>query len=256
MWKTKSTPLNFITRKVSISLQNSIIKSKFSGTSAYEEYSPEKLWKKPWLNDINSIGKGLLSYVFNLKNLSRQPYYGKKLVSLDIETTDFLPKAYEGFINIIGISTIDFRVKTFSEISLQLFQIFNMTRKKHLVPHLLNLINPYLKEVDDLIVFNQNFDITILNRVIDEFSSNLTIPNNIIDLKTRFSSLKNLEEFLGSSVGIKRTTTKKGKYSEYYRLFKGKGKNGKEKQIEPIGTYNLADTLTPLFVYLILNSHI
>ncbi len=256
IWNTENTPQNFISRTVNISNHNSVLNSSFSGTSAYEEYPPDKLWKNPWLNEIDSIGKSLLSYVLNLKNLTEQPFYGKKLVSLDIETTDFLPKAYEGFINIIGISTIDLRVKKLDEISLQIFQVFNMTRKKHLVDHLLNLLEPYLKDVDNLIVFNKNFDISILNKVIDEFSSNLVIPNNIVDLKTRFSSLEKLENFLRKSNGIQRSATKKGIYSDYYRLFKGEGKNGKNKQIEPIGTYNLTDTLTPLFVYLILSSNI
>ena len=256
IWNTENTPQNFITRTVNISNHNSVLNSSFSGTSAYEEYPPDKLWKNPWLNEIDSIGKSLLSYVLNLNNLSEQPFYGKKLVSLDIETTDFLPKAYEGFINIIGISTIDLRVKNSDEISLHIFQIFNMTRKKHLVDNLLNLLEPYLKEVDDLIVFNQNFDISILNKVIDEFSSNLIMPNNTVDLKNRFSSLEKLEIFLKKSNGVQRSVTKKGIYSDYYRLFKGEGKNGKNKQIEPIGTYNITDTLTPLFVYLILGSNV
>ena len=43
----------------------------------------------------------------------------------------------------------------------------------------------------------------------------------------------------------------KEKYSDYYHLFKGIGKNGSDKKIETIGAYNIINTLTPLFQYLI-----
>ncbi|MBD3214204.1 MAG: hypothetical protein GF311_16460 [Candidatus Lokiarchaeota archaeon] len=52
-------------------------------------------------------------------------------------------------------------------------------------------------------------------------------------------------------MAVKRTNTEKGKYSEYYKMFKGKGRKGTEKQIEPIGTYNITDSLTPLLSYII-----
>ena len=67
-----------------------------------------------------------------------------------------------------------------------------------------------------------------------------------------FPSLKALEQYLTDQTGIKRVNSEKGKYSEYYKLFKGKGKKGINKKIEPIGVYNLTDALTPLFVYFLL----
>ncbi|GAI52574.1 unnamed protein product, partial [marine sediment metagenome] len=47
--------------------------------------------------------------------------------------------------------------------------------------------------------------------------------------------------------------SEKGKYEEYYKSFKGKGKNGIGKKIDPIGVYNLMDTLTPLYAYLLMD---
>ena len=73
-------------------LQNSKIKSSFYGSSAYEEYPPEKLWRKPWTDDITAIVKSLLSNISNIKNLNKLSFYNKKLLCLDIETTDYLPK--------------------------------------------------------------------------------------------------------------------------------------------------------------------
>ncbi len=255
-WNTENTPKNFITRKVLFKKQNFKMISSFSGTSAYGEYPPEKLWEKPWTDEIENIVKSLLSYIIDLEDLSKFAFYNKVLMCLDIETTDYLPKAYEGFINIIGVALLDIRRKESYNYSLQLFQAFNMTRKKTNVPLLLKLIKPYFKDVDLLLVFNQDFDITIIKTVIKEFSLNFNLPSNIVDLHDFFYNLKTLEKFLTKQIGVKRTITNKDKYSEYYKKFKGKGKMGYNKQIEPIGTYNLTDILTPLFAYLLLNSKV
>lgn len=254
-WDTKNIPKNFITRSVFFKNINSKIKIKFSGSSAYGEYPPKKLWLPPWMNDIRTIGKALLRFLINLNELSDQPYYNKKLVCLDIETTDYLPKAYEGFINIIGMTILDLRKSQVKKLNLNIFQAFNMTRKKSEVPLLITMISPYLKNTDIILVFNKDFDIKIINKVIQEFSLKINLPAKVIDLQDFFPNLKSLEDSLTQKVGIKRNTTEKGKYSEYYQLFKGKGKTGYDKKIEPIGSYNLIDTLTPLFMYLIRNTH-
>ena len=254
-WDTEGTPNNFITRNVILKNVNSKIDIKFSGTSAYGEYPPETLWGHPWTEDIKIIGEALLKYLINLKNLSEQSYYSKKILSLDIETTDYIPKAYEGFINTIGLALLDLRKNRFNKLNLNLFQAFNMMRKKSEVPLLLTLIKPYLKDIDTLLVFNKDFDIKIINTVINKFSLKMNLPKNIVDLQKFFPNLKSLEESLTKRVGIKRSTTEKGKYSKYYQLFKGQGRTGYDKKIEPIGTYNLTDTLTPLFMYLLLNTH-
>jgi len=255
VWNTEGTPKGFITRKVLFDIKDSKILSSFSGTSNYEEYLPNKLWEKLWTDEIKRIGKFLVSFLNSIENLHEMSFYGKKLVCIDIETTDFLPKAYEGFINIIGISLLDLREINSKNFELMLFQAFNMTRDKNRVPVLIKLIEPYLKDVNTLLVFNKNFDIKIINTVINKFSLNIKLPKRIVDLQENFHNLVQLEKFLTSKVGIKRTNTSKNKFSEYYNQFKGKGKKGYNKKIEPIGTYNLIDTLTPLFTYLILNSH-
>ncbi|KKN15992.1 hypothetical protein LCGC14_0980340 [marine sediment metagenome] len=254
-WNTEGTPKGFITRKVLFNYKNSKILSSFSGTSNYEGYPPEILWEKPWIEDIKIIGKSLVSFLNNIKNLQEMCFYDKKLMCLDIETTDYLPKAYEGFVNIIGVSIIDLREIKSKNFPLILFQAYNMTREKTRAPLLLKIIEPYLKDVDTLLVFNRNFDIKIINTIVNKFSLKITLPKKIVDLQEHFPSLVRLENFLSSQVGVKRAYTSKFKYSEYYKLFKGKGKKGFDKKIEPIGTYNLTDTLTPLFTYLILNSN-
>ena len=178
----------------------------------------------------------------------------KKISCIDIETTDFIPKAFEGFINIVGIAFLDFHELQHQKICLELTQIFNMTRKRAEVKYLLDFILPKIIGSNILLVFNKDFDIKILSHVIQEDSLNFSLPSQIEDLQVKFHSLKSLEQFLFSKTGIKRTITEKGKYSEYYSLFKGEGINGYNKQIEPIGTYNLTDVLTPLYAYFILST--
>jgi len=252
MWDTKTTPMNFITRNISFRNINSTIRSTFDGSSAYYEYPPETLWQEPWIEDINSIVYSLMHFIFQNSNNLKSEFQDKKIACIDIETTDYLPKAYEGFVNIIGLSILNFESVVNHEVSVNLFQAINMTRKKNNVPKLLNLVKPFLSNIDKLLVFNKDFDIKILNAIIDEFSLDFTMPTHIFDLQEHFVSLKALEDDLNLKVGIKRKYTEKGKYSEYYKLFKGTGKKGKNKRIEPIGTYNLTDTLTPLYAYLIM----
>lgn len=252
-WETEDTPINFITRKAVFRYYNSKFQSVFDGTSAYYEYPPETLWQKPWMNDISTIAQSLISFAIENANVLKSEFLEKKIVCLDIETTDYLPKAYEGFVNIIGVSILNLDDLIAQKVSVEIFQAFNMTRKKQDAPKLLNMVMPYLANVEKLLVFNRNFDIKIINAIIDEFSLNITLPSNIIDMQNYFISLKALEEDLHLKVGIKRENTDKGKYSEYYKLFKGRGKKGDKKQIEPIGSYNLTDALTPLFAYLVIN---
>ncbi len=254
-WNTENTPINFVTRKVVIKSESTEMITSFSGTSAYGEYPPKNLWSLPWTEDIKNIGESLLRFLINLENLLEQPYYNKKILCIDIETTDYLPKAYEGFVNIIGIALLDLKEQRDRNLSLKLFQAFNMMRKRHEVPLLLTLISPYLKNVDIVLVFNKNFDIKIINTIINKFALKINLLTKVIDLQDFFPNLKSLEDSLTKLVGVKRNTTEKGKYSEYYQLFKGQGRTGYNKKIEPIGTYNLIDTLTPLFMYLILNTH-
>lgn len=252
-WDTEDTPMNFITRTALFRYYNSKFQSVFNGTSAYYEYPPKTLWQKPWMDDINSITQSLMSFVIENANVLKPEFLGKKIVCLDIETTDYLPKAYEGFVNILGVSTLSLDNLNDQNISVEIFQAFNMTRKKQDAPKLLNLVMPFLANVEKLLVFNKDFDIKILNAIIDEFSLDITLPSNIIDLQNYFVSLKALEEDLYLKVGVKRKNTDKGKYSEYYKLFKGRGRKGDRKQIEPIGSYNLTDALTPLYAYLVIN---
>lgn len=250
-WDSQGTPMNLITRKATFKCINSNIQSTFTGTSAYHEYPPDILWQNPWMEDINTITHSIMSFVINNLNVLKSQNFDSKIACLDIETTDYLPKAFEGFVNIIGVAILKLNNYLAQNISIELFQVFNMTRKKQDAPLLIKEVIPYLKSVDKLLVFNKDFDIKILNTIINEFSLDIILPSTIIDLQDSFISLKDLEEYLTLKVGIKRKNTEKGKYSEYYKLFKGIGRNGNRKQIEPIGIYNLTDALTPLYAYLL-----
>ncbi len=126
-----------------------------------------------------------------------------------------------------------------------------MTRKKKDVHNLIRLVRRFFDDIDILIVFNRDFDIKILQKVIKNYEIDFKFPDKIIDLMKRYPSLQILENDLFSKTGFHRNQTEKGKYSQYYSLFKGKGIKGINKQIEPIGAYNLIDTLTPLFSFLI-----
>ena len=85
----------------------------------------------------------------------------------------------------------------------------------------------------------------------EEFELGITFPKVIVDLKEKYRSLEELEKQLYYLTQFQRKTTQKGRYTQYYNLFKGKGQKNRRKMIEPIGSYNLMDVLTPLFMYLI-----
>ncbi|NVM54847.1 MAG: type I-E CRISPR-associated endoribonuclease Cas2 [Candidatus Helarchaeota archaeon] len=250
-WDTEGTPDNLLIRKAKFTFLESNLIFELNGSSAYGEYPPDKLWSDPWLIELKKYSRSLLNWVSNKKNTCTNLLEERTLMSLDIETTDYLPKAREGFINIIGLVLLNLKE---SSPVLQFYQVFNMTRKKSNVPLMLELITSHFHKIDLLLVFNQEFDIQILNQVIKEFSLKASLPSHIVDLRNWFSSLAQLEDFLTKQVNIERSQTKKTEFSKYYKLFKGKGKIGLDKKIEPLGTYNLIDTLTPLYAYLLISS--
>ena len=248
-WDTKSIPKNLLLRNAKFTLSDSEMVFELNGSSAHVEYPPDILWSDPWLNELKGFSESLLKWVSNNKEECTNIFKDKSLMSLDIETTDYLPKAFEGFVNIIGLVILTIKKNS---PTLQFYQVFNMTRKKQNVPLLLELIKSHFQGIETLLVFNQEFDIKILNRVINEFSLNVSLPSQIIDLRKWFHNLIQLEEFLTRQVNVKRSQTNKKDFPKYYKLFKGKGKNGLDKQIEPLGMYNLIDSLTPLYAYLII----
>jgi len=228
------------------------LKTKQKGKSSYKEYTEENLWNDELLDDIYDISKLIIDYAKNNKILKDKSYYGKKIVSIDIETTNFIPKAREGFVNILGLTSLDLRNSSKGNMELLIYQAFNMLRKKDDAPHLLNLAWDFINDSDILIVFNKSFDIKILQTIIDNYNLNYKFPKNIVDMRDYFKNLVALEDYLKEQVGFERIHSEKGHYNEYYKLFKGRGKNGVNKKIDPIGVYNLMDTLTPLFGFLLI----
>ncbi len=77
----------------------------------------------------------------------------------------------------------------------------------------------------------------------EKFKLNCEFPGIVVDLMDDKKSLALLEKYLSNIFGFKRLITEKGNYKEYYAAFK-------KKRIEPISTYNIVDTLTPLLYYM------
>ncbi|MHA1792818.1 MAG: hypothetical protein ACTSVI_09255 [Promethearchaeota archaeon] len=270
--KTK-IPRNFILRRANFTLIKGKITSKRWDKSSFEPI--ENAWNEKYFKDIENAARILIQDCYkSMISTNASHLLGKKVVSLDIETTDYFPKAREGFVNIIALSIMDFKkfkipkrspeethgaqrgIKTQTNfpITLKIYQVFNMLRKKELAQYLLTLTWNVLNDADFLLVFNKKFDIPILDKIIKDNNLNLKLASsfNICDYKEKgIKSLKKLEEVLQDKTGFKRFTTEKGHYSEYYRQFKGIGTPGKRKKIEPIGTYNIFDTLSPLHYYIL-----
>ena len=197
-------------------------------------------WKNEWKKDIEDICPIIYKYALKLKNNKKLIIGNEKIISLDIETTNYLPKAKEGYINLIGITILDLS----SELPrMVIYQTINLQRNRLMVSKMIELISTFIYDSTALIVFNKDFDITILKKVIKEDNLKTELIGEIKDMQDYFKSLKSLEEYLYQKCGIKRTLTVKGEYDKYYNMFKG-------QNIDPISIYNIQDTLTPLLYYL------
>lgn len=242
-------PKNFIWRMLKIKNYNTHIDFNYQGLSTYSEVIYTDIWQDEWKSDLEIISNKIIKLIRDTKGL-KDKISGKNIISIDIETTDYLPKAYEGFVNIIGIACLSLKSNA-KEPELVIHQIFNITRKKDLAFHLLNLLKTEISRADSCVVFNKEFDLKILNKIIKENELKISFPDDIIDLNEKFSKLIDLEIELESQTGFHRKQTDKSKFSDYYKLFKGIGRKGINKKLEPIGSYNLIDTLTPLLYYLL-----
>ncbi|TXT62441.1 MAG: hypothetical protein BAJALOKI3v1_580019 [Promethearchaeota archaeon] len=245
-------PDNFIERMIAFDKCECELTCELLGRSSYHEYTDATVWDEGLLEDIHAAGEGILNFIACCSELNEKSYFGKRIVSLDIETTTWFPKAYEGFVNILGMSVLDLREGPIENSRLLIHQTFNMLRKKEKACHLLHLALDILNDADIVLVFNKGFDIKILNTIIENFCIEYEFPETIVDLKDSYRSLAHLEQFLKKKVKFRRLNSEKGKYPDYYKLFKGKGSKGVGKQIEPIGIYNIMDTLTPLYAFLLL----
>lgn len=250
--------INFIERKIEFFGESTENKFQLSANSSYSEIPSEKVWDNVWLKDLKQLGQLFMQHLQNHPINSNSYLYNKKIVSLDIETTDFIPKAREGFVNTIALSILDCHESklindegNYQKPEFIMHQSFNMLRKKEDVPNLLHLAWSFIYDADILLVFNAGFDITILTTVIQNYQLKYKFPPLIIDLMKYARSLDVLEQKLEKLIHFRRSQTQKGEYSAYYKIFKGQGSKGINKQLEPLGVYNLMDTLTPLFYYII-----
>ncbi|WP_371802398.1 hypothetical protein [Candidatus Lokiarchaeum ossiferum] len=231
----------------------------FHGISNSNDVPENQIWLSEYQAEIAQtyqlIAKTLLLNKFPPSLIN------KSIASLDIETTSWMPSAQKGYINHVSQSYLQFKADSFL---IATYQIINMNRKPENVGSMLLKTWKFLENgqfpqkiensedipkdnsLDIQLVFNQGFDIRILNNCFTKFKLNLHFPETIVDLMKVHRNLAALEEWLGNEVQFSRTITEKGNYGEYYALFK-------KKQIEPISTYNIIDTLTPLLAYILRN---
>jgi uncharacterized protein YprB with RNaseH-like and TPR domain len=208
-------PDNFIERLIRVREKKDVLSLEKSATSTFHEYTEENAWDETLLDDISSTCKAILDYIINCNSLEDKPYFNKKIVSLDIETTTWIPKAYEGYVNILGVSILDLRDRAPANAELLVYQSFNMLRKKEKSFHLVSLAQKYINDADLIIVFNKNFDIKILQTIINNFKLDYKFPNEIVDMMGPFRSLAKLESYLNRKVNFQRIHSEKGKYEEY-----------------------------------------
>jgi uncharacterized protein YprB with RNaseH-like and TPR domain len=241
--QTKSCPKftlrwDWVLRKISAESidNNDKIDIKFE-KEANTVWIPEKaIWDPFYFVDIERI----------IRVIFRQPIprllKGKRIASVDIETTPWIPQARLGHINHITQSILDY---TDDRPHLETFQIINMNRKPENVGYMLQQIWDRIGTIDIQLVFNKVFDISILNDQITKFSLEYSFAPVIIDLMRLRGSLDLVEQWIHRECGFHREQTEKGIYEEYYNHFK------KEKALEPLSSYNIMDTLTPLLAYLL-----
>ncbi len=246
-------PLGFVERRLTASMRGGEVEMRKEGKSASQEHPAELLWHPAWVVDVGRACARILDAAGNEATIRGREYLGKRVAAIDIETTNYIPKARQGFVNIIGVASIDFTRHGSAGFSPELHvdQVFNTLRKRDLVPALVERAWRHVADADILLVFNKDFDVQILQSLIDQHGLSCKMPPVIVDMMKSFPSLATLEQSLQSSTGFQRLLTQKGKYDEYYALFKGTGPGGKGKQLEPIGSYNLIDTLTPLLYYIL-----
>ncbi|MHA1870260.1 MAG: type I-E CRISPR-associated endoribonuclease Cas2e [Promethearchaeota archaeon] len=247
-----SIPTNFIIRRAVYRLKsNLVLESQYDGLSTFPQINNKGVWLPRWQSDEENIALKILKFMNANKSLILPHLYNKKVVSFDIETTNYKPMIYNGYVNIVGLSWIDLtNFDNDPTIILNLLQIFNMERDVNKAPFLVVLSQKILESADIGIVFNASFDVYLLKLLAKKIGiKDLKMPANLIDYQDYYDSLKDLEEQLNRLTGFHRLLSKKGKYDQYYNKFK---KYKKQKDcIEPIGTYNLLDTLTPLYMFLI-----
>jgi CRISPR-associated protein Cas2 len=246
-------PEGFVERSITASMCDGEVEMQKEGKSASQEHPAELVWQPPWMVDVGRACARILDAAGNEAVTRGREYLGKRVTAIDIETTNYMPKARQGFVNIIGVASIDFTRHASGSFAPELHvdQVFNTLRKRDLVPALVNRAWQHLAGADILLVFNKDFDIQILQSLIDQHGLECKMPPVIVDMMESFPSLAALEQSLQKSTGFQRLLTQKGKYDEYYALFKGTEPGGKGKRLEPIGAYNLIDTLTPLLYYIL-----
>jgi len=252
--KSSLTPPNFVIRLAKSSFINKSFSLSYSGISTYPHIPSNQIWNKYFSKDIDLFAKSLLSISSSIPHskLVSSNLLNSTISSIDIETPDSIPLAYQGQICIIGISSLTFPPEPSSKPTYSLLQIFDLSEPPFRPNLTLQLSLPTISHSSPLIVFNQKFDISIIQSVISKFNLNLHLPTPIIDLKNDFINLIELENFLYSKLFIKRYTTNKNKYPEYYKIFRENPNNLEYNQLEPIGTYNAIDTLSPMIAHILI----
>ncbi|MHA1269858.1 MAG: type I-E CRISPR-associated endoribonuclease Cas2e [Candidatus Helarchaeota archaeon] len=248
-------PPNFIVRTLHSHFDNNSYSFSYSGISSFPYIQYPNIWLKQYFTDIELFANSLLNLFTYIppSKLESSNLLNSSITSIDIETTNSIQLAFQGQVCIVCIASLNFHSPTSTHPTLYISQILDLSPPPFRPNLLLQILRHYLVNPNSLIVFNKDFDIKILRSIISKFNLKFPIPSSVIDLHDHFFNLIELENYLYSKLFIKRYSTNKKNYSDYYKSFIGKQDRPETKKIEPIGTYNIIDTLSPLIAYILLN---
>jgi len=238
-----------ITRTFSIRLENNQYISNYAAKSSYFEYPPERVWAHSEISEIQNISKFCLD-LWNMELKNHPEKKSEKILSFSLETTDYSPKAAEGYVNVIGLCSIYVSQETQCP-TLSFHQGFNMTRQRSQAPALLFQFWPFFQNIDQLILMHRE-------KILSQFSllskeNKFTPPEflKIYDISEHFSTIEELIELFNSKCNQDLTLQYSSKFSEYYQMFKGDAVTQIQKNIIPIGRFNLLKIILGLYFYLL-----
>ncbi|WP_457557388.1 type I-E CRISPR-associated endoribonuclease Cas2e [Candidatus Harpocratesius sp.] len=244
----KKLPPNFVIRTFSLRLEKDQFFSNYAAQSSYFEYPPERVWSPSEIKEIQFICEMCLDS-WNLHMKSNPEEISDKILSFCLETTDYKPKATEGYVDVVGLCYLYHSSETQCP-TLVFQQGFNMTRQRTNAAALLFHFWRNFQNISHLVVVDQTKNLSQFSLLVKE--NKLTSPDfpHVIDISERFPSIEEIIERFNKLKNHNLTKQYSSKYSEYYQLFKGDTTTQIHKNIIPIGRYNLLKIVLGLFLYL------
>lgn len=243
----KNLPPNFVSRTFSVRFEGNQFISHFSAQSSYFEYPPERVWSKKEVEEITKIGQFCLD-LWNICLKEQPENISEKILSFALETTDYSPKASEGYVNVIGLCSLHFSQETHCP-TLVFHQGFNMTRQRTNAAALLYHFWSNFQNASQVIVWDKNKDLSQFSLLAKE--NKLACPEfkRIFDVKENSRKIEEFIEEFNTKTGMNLTIQSSAKFSEYYQLFKGDEKTQINKNLIPIGRFNFLKILLGLYFH-------